>query len=110
MACLVAFGLVPVGLMRTFHTPYTDVITMIVFSLGPGLTSFSLDHIGGDFVLLVSLSGFHHPSYTLLPRICLSNASAASSMQLMAVKTGRGVSASVLPIAAQALIDSAGLP
>ncbi|KAL9617854.1 MAG: hypothetical protein Q9160_007404 [Pyrenula sp. 1 TL-2023] len=111
MAFIVAFGLVSVRLMNTFGLRYTCLTAAILLGLGPILTSFTLDNIGGLFctagVLVGSSSSILYTATNSLP---IQWFSSKLGLANGLVKAGGGVGATVLPIAAQALIDSVGLP
>lgn len=110
MAGMVAFSLASVRLIRTLGTCHTSVAAMLLYGLGPILASFTLGNIGGLFVtagllLGVSSSSAYTVTNTLPTQWFSSKLGTANGL----VKAGGGVGATVLPIAAQALIDSVGL-
>ena len=110
MACMVAFSLASVRLFGSLGTCYTSVAAMFLYGLGPILTSFTLDNIGGLFVtagLLVGIaSSISYTATNTLPSQWFSGKLGTANGL---VKADGGVGATVLPIAAQALIDSVGL-
>jgi hypothetical protein len=59
MACLVAFGIVSVRLMRAYGARTTCAVPVVLYGLGPILTSFTLDSIGGLFATAGALIGLY---------------------------------------------------
>lgn len=111
MAFIVAFGLASVRLMNTFGLRYTCLIAAIFFGLGPILTSFTLDNIGGLFCTAGVLVGVASSIlYTATNSLPIQWFSSKLGLANGLVKAGGGIGATVLPITAQALIDSVGLP
>lgn len=111
MALLVAFGVLSVRLMRAYGTRRTCAIAAVLFGLSPVLTSFTLGNLGGLFctagLLMGSSSSVLYTATNSLPNQWFSSKLGTANGL---VKTGGGVGATILPIAAQALIDSVGLP
>lgn len=110
LGVLPAFGMISVRIMRTFGARYSCVIGMILFGLGPILSSFTLDNIGGLFctagMLMGLSSGVIYVATNSLPILWFSRRLGTANGL---VKAGGGIGATVLPLAAQALIDSIGL-
>lgn len=111
MVCLVAFGLASVRLMRTFGIRYTCAIAVVLYGFGPILTSSSLSNIGGLFGTAGVLVGLSSSIlYTATNSMPIQWFRSKLGLTNGLVKAGGGVGATVLPIAAQSLIDSVGLP
>ncbi|OBR04565.1 Monocarboxylate permease [Colletotrichum higginsianum IMI 349063] len=111
MACMVAFSLVSVRLMGAFGVRYTTLAALSMFSLGLVATSFTLEHVAGLFCvagLFVGCGGslLFTATNTLPIQWFSSKLGTANGL----VKAGGGVGATVLPLAAQALINNVGLP
>ncbi|KAJ9663649.1 hypothetical protein H2198_000661 [Neophaeococcomyces mojaviensis] len=110
MACMVAFGIASVRLMRSFGVRNTCLIAITLFGLGMIFTSFTLDHLGGLFCITGVLVGLGTSLlYTATNSLPLQWFSSKLGTANGLVKAGGGVGATVLPIAAQALIDKVGL-
>lgn len=111
MACMVAFGIASVKLMKAFGVRRMCVIAIVLFGLAPILISFTLDNIGGLFCTAGVLVGFSSSIlYTATNSMPTQWFSSKLGTANGLVKTGGGVGATVLPLAAQSLIDSVGLP
>ncbi len=111
LACIVAFGMLSVRVMKTFGIRYTCLVAVMLLGLGPILTSFTLDNLGGLFCTAGALVGItssvlYTASNSLPVQWFSSKLGTANGL----VKAGGGVGATVLPIAAQALINAVGLP
>lgn len=109
MSCIVALSLVSVRLMNLYGARYSCLAASILFGLGLVALSFTLDHLAGLFCL-AGLTGcasslLFTASNTLPIQWFSSKLGTANGL----VKTGGGVGATVLPIAAQGLIDRVGL-
>lgn len=111
MGLMVAFGLASVRLIRRFDIRSTCLIAVVVFGSGLILTSFALDHLGALFCtagLLVGLgSSLVYTATNVAPLPWFSSKLGIANG---IVKAGGGLGATVLPLAAQALIDKVGLP
>jgi MFS family permease len=110
IACIAAFGLMSSRIMAKFGSRNASVVAVFLFGLAPILTSFTLDNIGGLFVTSGALIGIaasigFTATNTLPVQWFSSKLGTANGL----VKAGGGVGATVLPLAAQALIDSIGL-
>lgn len=111
LACIVAFGMLSVRVMKTFGIRYTCLVAVMLLGLGPILTSFTLDNLGGLFCTAGALVGItssilYTASNSLPVQWFSSKLGTANGL----VKAGGGVGATVLPIAAQGLINAVGLP
>ena len=110
MACMVAFGLPSVRLMRAFGVRYTCLIAVILFGLGLIATSFTLDHLGGLFCIAGVLLGLGTSLlYAATNSMPIQWFSTKLGTANGIVKAGGGIGATVLPLAAQALIDRMGM-
>lgn len=111
LACVVSFGMLANRLMRMFGARYTCLVAVVLFSAGPILSSFTLHNIGSLFCTSGALVGLassilYTASNSLPVQWFSSKLGTANGL----VKAGGGVGATVLPIAAQGLIDAIGLP
>jgi MFS family permease len=110
MACMVAFGLASVRASRAWGMRYSSLGGVILFGAGLIATSFTLEHLAGLFCvggLLVGLAtSLLYTATNTLPTLWFS---ARLGFANGLVKTGGGVGATVLPLAAQGLIDRFGL-
>lgn len=111
LACIVAFGMLSVRIMKTFGIRYTCLAAIVLLGLGPILTSFTLDNLGGLFCTAGALVGvtssiLYTASNSLPVQWFSSKIGTANGL----VKAGGGVGATVLPIAAQGLTNAVGLP
>ena len=111
LACIVAFGMLSVRVMKTFGIRYTCLVAVVLLGLGPIFTSFTLDNLGGLFCTAGALVGItssilYTASNSLPVQWFSSKLGTANGL----VKAGGGVGATVLPIAAQGLINAVGLP
>ncbi|CAN9089993.1 hypothetical protein CUC08_Gglean005018 [Alternaria sp. MG1] len=110
MACMVAFGIASIRVMRSFGVRYTALAATTVFGVGLIATSFTLDHLGGLFCIAGLLVGVGTSLlYTATNSLPLQWFSSKLGIANGVVKAGGGVGATVLPLAAQALIDKFGL-
>ena len=110
MACMVAFGIASIRVMRSFGVRYTALAANTVFGLGLIATSFTLDHLGGLFCIAGFLVGVGTSLlYTATNSLPLQWFNSKLGIANGLVKAGGGVGATVLPLAAQALIDKFGL-
>ena len=110
MACMVAFGLASMRLMRSFGVRYTALAATTLFGLGLVATSFTLDHLGGLFCVAGVLVGIGTSLlYTATNSLPLQWFSSKLGTANGLVKAGGGVGATVLPLVAQMLIDKLGL-
>ncbi|KAK5092905.1 hypothetical protein LTR24_004700 [Lithohypha guttulata] len=57
LACIVAFGTLSVRAMKLFGMRYTCLVAVLLLGLGPILTSFTLNHLGGLFCTAGALVG-----------------------------------------------------
>ncbi|VUC32797.1 unnamed protein product [Clonostachys rosea] len=110
MACMVAFGLASVRVSRSFGMRKTCLVAVGLFGAGLIATSFTLEHLAGLFCiagLLVGLSTslLYTATNTMPTQWFSSKLGTANGL----VKTGGGVGATVIPLAAQGLIDKLGL-
>lgn len=111
LACIVAFGILAVRLMKTFGARYTCLVALMLFSSGPILTSFTLNNLGGLFCTAGALVGLGSSTlYTAGNSLPVQWFSGKLGTANGLVKVGGGLGATVLPIAAQGLIDAIGLP
>ncbi len=111
LACIVAFGMLSVRVMRLFGIRYTCLVAVLLLGLGAILTSFTLKNLGGLFCTAGALVGvtssiLYTASNSLPVQWFSSKLGTANGL----VKAGGGIGATVLPIAAQGLIDAVGLP
>ncbi|KAK5318935.1 hypothetical protein LTR70_005231 [Exophiala xenobiotica] len=111
LACIVAFGTLSVRAMKLFGMRYTCLVAVLLLGLGPILTSFTLNHLGGLFCTAGALVGvtssiLYTASNSLPVQWFSSKLGTANGL----VKAGGGIGATVLPIAAQGLINAIGLP
>ncbi|KAJ4336043.1 hypothetical protein N0V95_008727 [Ascochyta clinopodiicola] len=110
MACMVAFGIASIRVMRSFGVRRTGLAATIVFGLGLIATSFTLEHLGGLFCVAGLFVGIGTSLlYTATNSLPLQWFSSKLGTANGIVKAGGGVGATVLPLAAQALIDRFGL-
>lgn len=110
VACMVAFGLASVRLMKTFGVRHACLTAIVLFGLAPILVSFTLDNIGGLFCTAGALVGISSSIlYTATNSMPTHWFSSKLGTANGLVKTGGGIGATVLPLATQALIDSVGL-
>jgi MFS family permease len=111
MACMVAFGIISIRIMRSFGVRYTGLAATLLFGLGLAATSFTLEHLGGLFCVAGLLVGIATSLlYTATNSLPLQWFSSKLGIANGLVKAGGGVGATVLPLAAQLLIDRFGLP
>lgn len=110
MGCMVAFGIASIRVMRSFGIRYTALAATTVFGLGLVATSFTLEHLGGLFCVAGLLVGVGTSLlYTATNSLPLQWFSSKLGIANGLVKAGGGVGATVLPLAAQMLIDKFGL-
>ena len=110
MACMVAFGIASIRVIRAYGIRYTALAATLLFGLGLVATSFTLEHLGGLFCIGGLLVGVGTSLlYTATNSLPLQWFSARLGIANGLVKAGGGVGATVLPLAAQALIDKFGL-
>lgn len=111
LACIVAFGMLSVRVIKTFGIRYTCLVAVMLLGLGPILTSFTLDNLGGLFCTAGALVGITSSIlYTASNSLPVQWFSSKLGTANGFVKAGGGVGATVLPIAAQGLINAVGLP
>lgn len=110
MACMVGFGLASMRMMNALGVRYTCLSAVLLFGLGLVATSFTLDNLGGLFCIAGVLVGLGtsllYTATNILPIQWFSSKLGTANGL---VKAGGGVGATVLPLAAQALIDKVGL-
>src|SRR5690242_5307900 len=110
MACMVAFGIASIRVMRSFGIRRTGIVATMVFGLGLIATSFTLEHVGGLFCVAGLLVGIGTSLlYTATNSLPLQWFSSKLGTANGLVKAGGGVGATTLPLAAQALINRFGL-
>lgn len=110
MACMVAFGIASIRVMRSFGVRRTILAATVLFGLGLIGTSFTLEHLGGLFCVAGLLVGVATSlMYTATNSLPLQWFSSKLGTANGLVKAGGGVGATVLPLAAQALINRFGL-
>ena len=110
MACMVAFGIASIRVMRSFGVRRTGFAATIVFGFGLIATSFTLEHLGGLFCIAGLLVGIGTSLlYTATNSLPLQWFSSKLGTANGLVKAGGGVGATILPLAAQALINRFGL-
>lgn len=110
MACMVSFSIASIRVIRSLGVQYTVLAAAIVFGLGLVATSFTLHNLGGLFCVAGVLVGVGTALlYTATNSLPLQWFSAKLGLANGLVKAGGGVGATVLPLAAQALIDRFGL-
>ncbi|KAL2211317.1 MFS general substrate transporter [Sarocladium strictum] len=110
MACMVAFGLASVRISRAYGMRQSSVGAVVLFGAGLIATSFTLEHLAGLFCvagLLVGLAtSLLYTATNTLPTLWFSTKLGLANG---IIKTGGGVGATVMPLAAQGLIDRLGL-
>lgn len=110
LGILGAFGMLAVRIMRKFGARYSCVVGMFLFGIAPILSSFTLNNVGGLFctagVLMGLSSALLYAATNSLPILWFNRRLGIANGL---VKAGGGLGATVLPIIAQALIDSVGL-
>ena len=110
MACMVACGIVSDRLTRLYGIRYTSMSAIMLFGFGLVATSFTLDNLVGLFfaagVLLGLATSLLYTATNTLPTQWFSG---KLGIATGIVKMGGGVGATVLPLAAQGLIDRLGL-
>lgn len=110
LGLLCAFGMMSVRIIRAFGARYSCATRMFFFGMAPILASFTLNNIGGLFVTVGALMGVSsalvYAATNSLPILWFSKRLGTANGL---VKAGGGVGATVLPLAAQALIDRVGL-
>jgi MFS family permease len=110
MACIVAFGLASVRLMRAHGVRYTCLAAILLFGLGLIATSFTLEHVGGLFCIAGLLTGLGASLlFTATNTLPIQWFSTRLGTANGLVKMGGGVGATILPLAAQGLIERVGL-
>ncbi|KAF2148633.1 MFS general substrate transporter [Myriangium duriaei CBS 260.36] len=110
MACMVAFGLISIRITRSIGIRQAALAATSLFGLGLVATSFTLDHLGGLFCITGVLVGTGTSLlYTATNSLPLQWFSSKLGTANGVVKAGGGIGATVLPLAAQALIDQVGL-
>jgi MFS family permease len=110
MACTVAFGLASVRIMRSLGIWVTGLIAITLFGLGLVVTSFTLEHLAGLFCVAGVLVGSGMSIlFTATNSLPVQWFSGKLGLANGIVKAGGGLGATVLPLAAQALIDRTGL-
>lgn len=108
--CMVAFGLPSVRLLNLLGAKNACLVAAVLLGLSPVLTSLTLDNIGGMFVTAGVLFGIGASVlYTATNSIPVQWFSGKLGRANGIIKAGGGVGATVLPIAAQGLIDAVGL-
>jgi MFS family permease len=110
MACIVAFGIAAVRISRKFGMRTSSTVAVTAFGLGLIGTSFTLDNLAGLFCvggLIVGLAtSLLFTATNTLPTLWFSRRLGLANGL---VKTGGGLGATVLPLAAQGLVDKLGL-
>ncbi|USW58785.1 Putative major facilitator superfamily, MFS transporter superfamily [Septoria linicola] len=110
MACMVGFGLIAVRIMGKVGTRITCLVSALLFGVGLIATSFTLDHLGGLFCVAGLLLGVGTSSIlTATNSLPLQYFSSKLGTANGIVKAGGGLGATIMPIAAQALLDKTGL-
>jgi MFS family permease len=110
MACIVAFGLVSIRLMRSYGVRYLAFAATIIFGLGLVATSFVLDNLGGLFCIAGALIGLGSSLvFAATNTLTLQWFSGRLGLANGTVKMGGGIGATVMPLISQALIDRVGL-
>lgn len=110
IACIAAFSLASIRILAALGSRNASSIAVILYGLGPILTSFTLDNIGGLFVTSGALVGIAASiSFTATNTLPVQWFSSKLGTANGLVKAGGGIGATVCPLAAQALIDSVGL-
>lgn len=110
MACMFTFGIASVRVMRSFGVRYTAIVGTTLFGLRLVATIFTLNNLGGLFCVAGVLVGVGTSLlYTTINGLPLQLFSAKLGLANGLVKAGGGVGATVLPVAAQVLIDRFGL-
>lgn len=106
MACMVAFGIASIRIMRSFGVRYTALAAVAVFGSGLVATNLTLENLRGLFcitgVLVAMGTALLLTATNSLP---LQWFSSRLGIANGLVKAGDGVGATVLPLAAQALIN-----
>lgn len=111
MACTVAFSLVSVRIIGAFGVRPTGFAALCLFSLGMVATSFALTQIAGLFCVAGLLMGCGCSLlFTVTNTLAVQWFSGKLGTANGLIKAGGGVGATVLPLAAQGLIDRVGLP
>ena len=110
-ACMVAFGMPAVRVLGKLGARNACVVAVLLLSTGPILTSFTVDHLGGLFctagVLVGTSASILYTASNCVPVQWFSSKLGTANG---IIKAGGGIGATVLPIAAQALLDAVGLP
>jgi MFS family permease len=110
MACMVSFSLASIRVIRSFGIRSTALAATTAFGLGLVATSFTLHNLGGLFCVAGVLVGVSTALlYTATNSLPLQWFSSRIGLANGLVKAGGGVGATVLPLAAQTLIDRFGL-
>ncbi|CAI6096011.1 unnamed protein product [Clonostachys chloroleuca] len=110
MACIVAFGLLSVRLMRPFGVRSLSVAAAAIFGIGLIATSFVLESVGRLFCIAGALIGLASSFvFTATNTLPIQWFSRRLGLAHGIVKMGGGVGATILPPITQALIDSIGL-
>lgn len=111
MACMVAFGIASVRISRACGVRNSSVVAATLFGAGLITMSFTLDQLAGLFCIGGILVGLATSLlYTATNTVPTFWFSARLGLANGLVKAGGGVGATVMPLAAQALIDRVGLP
>lgn len=111
LGCLVAFGIVSVRLLRSLGARNACLAAVILFSMGPLLTSFTLDNVGGLFCTAGAMVGIGASViYTACNSLPVQWFSSRLGTANGLVKVGGGLGATILPVAAQGLINTVGIP
>jgi len=110
LACIVAFGLASVRLMRSLGVRRASLAGTVLFGLGLIAASFTLENLGGLFCIAGVLVGLGvsllFTITNVLPVQWFNNKVGLANGL---VKMGGGAGATVLPLVAQALIERVGL-
>ena len=107
MACMVAFGLLSIRLTRMYGIRYTSLAATLLFGAGLIVTSFTLNYLAGLFCVAGLLIGLATSLlYTATNTLPIQWFSGKLGTANGLVKAGGGVGVTVLPLAAQSLIDS----
>lgn len=111
LGALVGFGVPSLRLFSKFGVRRMCVIASVFLGAGPILTSFTLSNLGGLFCTAGLLSGAAScVLYTASNSVPVQWFSGKLGLANGLIKAGGGVGATVIPVIAQKLIDSVGLP
>lgn len=110
MACMVAFGVLSVQISRKYGVRSSNIAAVTLFGTGLIALSFALSNLGGLFciggLLLGLATSLIYATTNTLPILWFSSKLGLANGL---VKAGGGLGATVIPVAAQALIDKVGI-